>query len=627
MSAKLTSKAWAVALTFVLVAALVCVSGGADATDGQHQGERDDDYQQLLARCRAAFGVFDYQGLVALRGEVEEFLQRANLLGGDAGVTASDAAAEHVELLRVYKKLSLYLDFYRLNILAKGVSLLDWNYYRLTFDAIAAVDLRRVEAVRVPRRDNNRYYELLYQEAVKSLRYAASYYRHYFPFIDWTLATEGYEFDAQQGEQGWESLELLMVALEQEVGKLNYQHAKVRAARKVSAANLHRAQRELLQSYDSLMDTPFRVILTSHISRANATAWRELTLPSAASMRRTLLAINRMFEERLAMLQEMYETQPLEDFALFLINNQSQTFAEFMVNYPEFFSINNYHLDLIDVRYQRQVPTVPLMHYVALVSSIFGVTLATLHEVSTPKTTSLLYFFSVFGGLGATVYLAAVDKSLARVLPLRKQLHDLRVSILLGQSDAYRYYISRNGGYRHVRNKALVQSVLFGSYAALIMRGVAQLKTSKLVGDLDDPISTYRQILARVKRPIFRKMDMADIDAVMKANSHPERLAFTERMQILDGLFKHRHQAYTQWRKNLSNIQNAQDLSVEQIKALNAIGEEIANKFDPLDAKTIQRFMQRMEVDERIATLNLERIRNYLLKIFQVQRRPYVQTF
>lgn len=581
-----------------------------------------DRYPQLLERCYSAFDVFDYRRLANLKAETAIFLSAE---GGQEDKFA--------ELARCHKKLALYLDYYRLNIVAKGKSLLDWNYYRLIFDSISAVDQRRVlidtDANSSSANTGNaaNYYELLYRESMQSLRYAASYYQHHFPFIDWTIAAEDQQRFEHAGQGGWESLDMFMTALAKEVGELNHRHAKVRAARKVSISTLRRAQRELLNAYDALMQTPFRAVLIPYISSVDTTKWRDIKVPSAAKVHKTLLAINRMFEERLALLKNLYETSPMEDFAHYLIKNQSQAFAEFMVNYPEFFNINNHHLDLIDLQDQRRGHSVPVMHYVALVSSILGITLAALHEVSTPKTTSLLYFFSVVGGLGATVYLAVDDKSLVRVLPLRKQLAELRTSMLLGQSNAYRYLISRNSSYKTVRDKALIQSVLFGSYAVLMLRGLSQLKTIKVIGGLDDPTTAYRQILSQVKQPYFKGLDMVEIDKIMHNHAHPERLAFQKRMQILDSIFKHRHQSYTQWRKNLSNIQNAQDLSPESIKTLYAIGEEIAGKFDPLDAKTIKIFMQQMGVEERIATLNLERIRNYMLKIFQVQRRSYVQTF
>ena len=594
--------------------------------------------QGLLARYHSAFvrdAIFDYEVLLQLELETRRYFyenETDQQLDGDALV-----------LHRYFNKLVMYLNFYRVNVAGKNKSLAEWNYYRLVLDALHTVDHRRAQVEEA--KSSLDYYEVMHRGANNYLARSLSSYRYHFPFVAWSPCQQG-DCNTEVTGESWSSPASLLATIKKAIDKLNEKLAVLHEARRLSKDIYRSAYQEYLRACHQIIASPYSgVVLLVLPKITHLQGVKSLPYPSVKDVSAALARINRMFRERQQQLASLYSNPDKSGYVLFIIRYHRQMFAEFMVRYPRFFNINNHYLDMLDVEYEAEKVQQQhlLRKHFSFFASSLGLTYFAVHEMLGARP-NLLYYASILGGLGSTLYFLLKDKALTRFFPLRAQTQEMKNSLLLRQADDFNHLIYRLGKYEDTKEQAVLQTLLVSLYSFVLFHNfkllyhLKSLKSLKSLKELD-AISGYRRAIGAADAVFVRRMNgnrasisLRRFEEAMRSHPHPERLPLADRLALIDEFFGD-YKPYLDWKSKYlregSGYAQKKELSTEQLGELKHIGLELAKVFDPVEAENIAYFSRLVGVDRDAAIVNLERIKSFIKRMFRedTHRGDYTPTF
>ncbi len=606
----------------LIVVALIFSSGVVAANSESMSARRE----TLLARYAAIFAartVFDEVQVAKLETDTRSYFYERE---------AAEAQGEDKTLHRLHAKLLLYLNFFQINIKARGQQLSDWNYYRLMLDAIRAVDHRYL----VMTSDTARhYYDLLRDAATAHLWRAVRVYQKYFPFLRWELCTRVEANCPQQlGHEGWETIESVVAVLNMAVDRLNakVEHLNHVATSRFLASNTavyQQALRDYLHTYEELLAEPYGGLLLMLAERqhrkllATPTPFSNHTLArlkpvDVETVRGLFAKIAELFTDRFEKLKLLAEGRDRKALLYFLLKYHRQVVAEFLINYPRFFDVINYYLDLVNNEYgllKKRTAAVRRDNGFIIAGGV-GLSYAALHHFFRFSKGQVLYFGALAGGAAATGYVAWRQKSLVDVFTLQKHVQAMHDSLVMQQSRDLLHVLHQLGQLARVRSDALLQGSMLTVYALFFVRHLRKAWSYHQLKNLGNQAS----ILADGIDVSYQGFDLGKIGAAIEA--YPDNLRelhITKRLALAEELFGS-HENFTKWLREVGTVTDMDDLSSEHIEELLRISSELQDIFAPTTTN-IKEITARLGEDYNAKTVgnDLDKVSYFIYRLFDIR--------
>ena len=602
-------------ITFLLV------SNAALSADKQESMPRE----ALLARYAQVFApltVFDEQQVMALEEDTRRYFYEQEA----AGMSDKD-----MTLPRLHSKLLLYLNFFQINIKARGKQLSDWNYYRLLLEAVRTVDHRYLT---VTTEQTQHYHRLLQESTTAHLWRAVRMYQEYFPFLRWDFCAQTKASCPQQSVSvHWETIEQVVAVLNIAIDRLNHQVARLnQAARSRSlsddAITYQQAVQNYLRTYEELLAEPYGGLLLM-ISKqqhdkllATPALFGNYTLTSLKmvdiEMVQSLFAkIAEMFAARMTKLNILYDGNDKKALLRFLIKYHRQAVAEFLINYPRFFNIINYYLDLVNSEYEelKQRTAAARRDSSLMMAGGMGLGYAALHHFFRFSKGQVLYFAALVGGAAATSYVALQQRSFVDVFALREQIHEMHSSLIMQQSRDLLHFLHQLGQLARVQGDALLQGGMLTVYALFFMRHLRKAWHYRQLKNLDRGTS----LLTTEIKFIYEGFNLREIGAAIDSYPNLHHLKITERLEMMEELFGS-HAPFRAWKKQAGTVNDMNDLNNEQITALWNIGHDLQYNIFAPTSSNVKKITDRLNDTYSAATVakNLEEISLFIHRLFKI---------
>ena len=550
---------------------------------------RDIERETLLARYRLVFAThatFAEQQVIALEEDTRNYFYDRD---------ADGIEDKDLPLQRLHAKLLLYLNFYQINIKARGRQLSDWNYYRLMLDALRTVDARYLKA---SSDTAQHYYELLYQSATNYLWRAVRIYQEHFPFLDWGFCSRHQASCPQQeSPNSWESIEQVVAVLNVAIDRLNRQVERFNevAKSRFDAGNANAYQQAVqnyLRTYEELVAKPYGALLLMvskqqhHKMLSNPAPFSNYTLAKfkpvdVETVEGLFAKLATLFAARAAKLNTLYNSETKKDLQRFLIKYHRQAVAEFLINHPRFFNIINYYLDLVNTTYETtRQRTANIRHSNNfMIAGGVGLSYAALHHFFRFGKGQILYITALVGGAAATTYAALRQKSFVDVFSLRQQVHEMHNSLVLQQSYDLLHFLHQLGQLAQVQSAALLQGGLLTVYSLFFVRHLRKAWLYRHLKKLNHKASPH--LLTINDNVNYRGFNLQKISATISTHTELQHLRITERLAIIDDLFGD-YPPFREWQKDAGIVNDIDDLTNEQISTLWKISRELQyDVFEP----------------------------------------------
>ena len=604
-----------------LITFLLLVSNASFSADE----EADITRETLLARYAEIFAArthFDEPQVVALEEDTRRYFYEREV----GGVQDKD-----ITLTRLHNKLLLYLNFFQINIKARGIQLSDWNYYRLLLDAVRTVDHRYLS---VTTGETQQYLQLLQESTTAQLWRAVRVYQEHFPFLNWDFCARVKASCPQQNSSAsWGTIEQAVAALNVAIDRLNSQVERlneVAKSRSLSddAITYQQAVQNYLRTYEELLAEPYgglllmisqqqhRKLLATPPLFGSYTLTRLKTV-DVKKVESLFAKIAAMFSERIAELETLYAGNDKKALLRFLIKYHRQAVAEFLINYPHFFNIINYYLDVINSEYEdlKQRTAGTRRNRGFMIAGGLGLGYAALHHFFRFSKGQVLYFTALAGGAAATSYAALRQKSFVDVFALREQAHEMHSSLIMQQSRDLLHFLHQLGQLAQVRDAALWQGGLLSVYALFFVRHLRKAWHHRQLKKLNSGISLFTKDV----NVTLDGFSLRKIGAAIEASPDLRHLDITERLHLVEKLFGN-YAPFREWQKKVGTVKNMDDLNNEHITAIWGIAHDLQYKvFAPTDSNVTK---IRAQVDDSysraIITRDLDEINWFIHRLFNI---------
>ena len=215
----------------------------------------------------------------------------------------------------------------------------------------------------------------------------------------------------------------------------------------------------------------------------------------------------------------------------FLLMYHRQVVAEFLINYPRFFNIINYYLDLTNDEYEQFKERTEASRHSSgfIIAGGVGLSYAALHHFLRFSKGQVLYFTALVGGAAATTYTALRQKSLIDVFTLREQVRVMHNSLIMQQSRDLFHVLHQLGQLARVRNDALLQGGMLTVYTLFFVRHLRKAWSYRQVKKMDSKVS----ILAAEVDINYRGFNLNKIGKAIEAHPDLRNLHVTERLALV----------------------------------------------------------------------------------------------
>ncbi len=579
----------------------------------------------LLARYAAIFAPrtgFDEEQVVALEADTRSYFYDREATG---------VQSEDKNLQRLHSKLLLYLNFFQINIKARGRQLSDWNYYRLMLDAVRDVDHRYLA---ITTDTSQHYYDLLKDTTIAHLWRAVRMYQEYFPFLRWEFCSRVEASCPQhQYTAGWETVEQVVAILNVAIDRLNGKIERLNhvASSRFLAGNATTYQQALqnyLRTYGELLAEPYgglllmiseqqhRKMLATPAPFSSYTL-AQLNAVDVETVRGLFAKIAELFTARIEKLNLLYGNSDRRELLRFLLKYHRQVVAEFLINYPRFFNIINYYLDLANNEYElvKKRTDAARRNSGFLVAGGVGLSYAALHHFFRFSKGQVLYFTALAGGAAATTYAALRQKSLIDVFTLQEQVQAMHDSLIMQQSHDLLHFLHQLGQLARVRSDALLQGGILTIYALFFVRHLRKAWSYRQLKHLGNKVS----ILTAGVDVTYRGFSLNKIGKAIEAYRDMHHLDITERLALVEELFGD-YPPFRAWQKKAGTVKSMDDLDKEQIKALWHISSELQEIFEPLDSNVEEIIARVDETYNAVIVKNdLEKIGYFIHRLFKIK--------
>ena len=584
--------------------------------------------EALLARYAAIFAPrtgFDEEQVVALEADTRSYFYDREATG---------VQSEDKNLQRLHGKLLLYLNFFQINIKARGRQLSDWNYYRLMLDAVRDVDHRYLA---ITTDTSQHYYDLLKDTTTAHLWRAVRMYQEYFPFLRWEFCSRVKASCPQhQHTAGWETVEQVVAILNVAIDRLNGKIERLNhvASSRFLAGNATTYQQALqnyLRTYGELLAEPYgglllmiseqqhRKMLATPAPFSSYTL-AQLKAVDVETVRSLFAKIAELFTARLEKLNLLYSNSDRKELLRFLLKYHRQVVAEFLINYPRFFNIINYYLDLANNEYElvKKRTDAARRNSGFLVAGGVGLSYAALHHFFRFSKGQVLYFTALAGGAAATTYAALRQKSLIDVFTLQEQVQAMHDSLVMQQSHDLLHFLHQLGQLAQVRSDALLQGGILTIYALFFVRHLRKAWSYRQLKHLGNKAS----ILTAGIDINYQGFSLNKIGKAIEARHELSDLHITERLALIEELFGD-YPPLRAWQKKVGTVKDMDDLDDEQIKGLKKIGHELEDIFEPTHSKVAE-ITARVDETYNAATVkgDLEKIDIFIHSLFKIYLPP-----
>ena len=598
---------------------LTTLCGNAVATDENVTAPR----AALLARYAVIFAPragFDEEQVVALEADTRSyFYDRA----------AAGAQSTDQRLPRLHGKLLLYLHFFRINIKARGRQLSDWNYYRLMLDAVRTVDHRYLA---ITTDASQHYYDLLQDAATAHLWRAVRMHQEYFPFLRWEFcARVEASCPQQQHSTGWETIAQVVAVLNVAIARLNGKIAslnQVASSRLVAgnATTYQQALQHYLRTYEELLAEPYgglllmlaeqqhRKMLATPAPFSSYTVAR-FNLVDVETLRGLFAKIAALFTARIDKLNLLYSNSDRQELLRFLLQYHRPVVAEFLINYPRFFNIINYYLDLANNEYQQRKKRTAAARRNSgfLVAGGVGLSYAALHHFLRFSQGQVLYFTALVGGAAATTYAALQQQALVDVFALQQQVQAMHDSLIMQQSHDLLHFLHQLGQLARVRNDALLQGGMLTVYALFFVHHLRKAWSYRQLKNLGNQAS----ILTAEVDVAYHGFSLNKIGQAIEAHPDLRHLHITERLALIEELFGD-DPLFRAWQKKAGTIKNMDDLNNEQIEALWSISRALQHIFEPINSNVAEITARVDATYQATVASDLEKIGFFIHRLFKI---------
>ena len=603
----------------------------------------------LIARYQSVFTARQHwehsaeQDISHLLRDTEHYFNKNN-------ITVED----DLQLHQLFKKLSVYWQFFHDNYQRGVVG--RWNYYRLMFEAIRDVDPNNIT---FSKDETLPYYRLLVDGAQSHMWQALRTYYEYFPFLKWSFCQEIMEScPRQQPAERWSSVEKLATSMNNDIDRLNGKIEMLNSLmQKGSRIDRQSAIRDYLQTYSELVARPYGMLLflvadKQHLSIVSAPrlpllpySLKKFSYVDSELLQKVFQELQAMFATRLSKINSLHDNDNKKLLIVFLIKHHQQSIAEFVVNYPQFSTIIDHYLELVNEEFASSITSqTKNAGGAALISSasaIFLVTSALLSRdswrvLTRPKLDILAKISLALGSL-ATYYMTCEPHlrslcsrpALVESSRLQRRLQELRWSLAMRQSNNLRYFLQELSRSENLKDLANYQKLSIAFYAILLtVRGVTITKTEdaplrKIVRKLQEPSGKLELPNHFLAEFIYRKeFDFREIAKVMNDYPEPETLNLATRGRLINDLFGN----HSPFGKEF----NYEEITIKQAKELSDAGARLAEKFSPTD-DNIRRlyngidsanFEERLEIGKVRRDLKnfLSKTKNYITHLFRIDQ-------
>ena len=581
--------------------------------------------EALLARYAAIFAPragFDEEQVVALEADTRSYFYDREATG---------VQSEDKSLQRLHGKLLLYLNFFQINIKARGRQLSDWNYYRLMLDAVRDVDHRYLA---ITSDTSQHYYDLLKDTTTAHLWRAVRMYQEYFPFLRWEFCSRVEASCPQhQYTAGWETVEQVVAILNVAIDRLNGKIERLNhvASSRFLAGNATTYQQALqnyLRTYGELLAEPYgglllmiseqqhRKMLATPAPFSSYTL-AQLNAVDVETVRGLFAKIAELFTARIEKLNLLYGNSDRRELLRFLLKYHRQVVAEFLINYPRFFNIINYYLDLANNEYElvKKRTDAARRNSGFLVAGGVGLSYAALHHFFRFSKGQVLYFTALAGGAAATTYAALRQKSLIDVFTLQEQVQAMHDSLIMQQSHDLLHFLHQLGQLARVRSDALLQGGILTIYALFFVRHLRKAWSYRQLKHLGNKSS----ILTAGIDITYRGFSLNKIGKAIEARHKLSDLHITERLALIEELFGD-YPPFRAWQKKVGTVKDMDDLDDEQVEALWRISHELQDIFEPIDSNVEEIIARVDETYNAVIVKNdLEKIGYFIHRLFKIK--------
>ncbi len=569
-------------LTSLIVSLLINGAVAADR-DTQEQISRDallDRYAHIFA----ARTMFDEQQVIALEEDTRRYFYEQEV----AGTSSKD-----LNLARLHSKLLLYLNFFQINIKARGYQLSGWNYYRLLLDALRVVDHRYLTA---PTGKARHYHRLLQENVTAHMWRAVRTYQEHFPFLHWDFCARVAASCPQQSPAtSWETRTQVVAVLNIAIDRLNRHVRRLQLLAKSRSlfddrGTYQQAVQNYLRTYEELLAKPYgglllmiseqqqRKLLATPALFGNYTLV-QIDKVDSQTVQDLFAAIAALFAARMEKLNSLYDSDDRKALLSFVIKYHRQALAEFLIKNPRFFNIINYYLDLVNSEYEEHQRRAAAVRRDSgfMVAGGVGLGYAALHHFLRFSKGQVLYFVALMGGAAATAYAALQQRSFLDLFAVREQVHGMHNSLIMRQSHDLLHFLHQLRQLAQVRRAAWWQGGMLTVYALFFARHLRKAR------HLQQQKNLHRRGASLLKGNksdvvIYRGFDLRAIGKTMDDHRDLLWLSSTERIQLAEELFGN-YRPFRQWRKQVGR--DMSNLDDQQIEALRDVSHKLKHIFAP----------------------------------------------
>lgn len=569
---------------------------------------------------------------------------------GENNITVED----DLQLHQLFKKLSVYWKFFHDNH-QRGV-IGHWNYYRLMFEAIRDVDPNSItfsEDKTIP------YYRLLVDGAQSHMQQALRAYYEHFPFLEWPFCQEIVEScPRRQPAERWLNIEQLVTSMNSDIDRLNRKIEMLNILmQKGSRIDRQSAVRDYIQTYSEIVARPYGMLLflsadQQHLSIVSAPrlpllpySLKKFSYVDSELLQKSFQELQVIFATRLSKINSLYDKDNKKLLIIFLIKHHQQSIAEFVVNYPQFSTIIDHYLELVNEEFVSsttgQSKNAGGAGLISSAGAVFLVSSALLSRdswrVFTRAKLDILAKISLALGSIATFYMTCEPSlrslchrpALVESSRLQRRLQELRWSLAMRQSNNLRYFLQELSRSENLKELANYQKLSIAFYTTLLaIRGVTHVKAEdslfrKLFRKLQEPSGKLELPNHFLPEFIYRKeFDFREIAKVMNDYPEPETLNPATRGRLINDLFANRSPFGKEF--------NYEEITIKQAKELSDAGVRLAEKFSPTD-DNIRRlyngidstiFEQQPEIGNVRRDLKnfLSKTKNYITQLFRIKQ-------
>ena len=326
---------------------------------------------------------------------------------------------------------------------------------------------------------------------------------------------------------------------------------------------------EQQQSKMLAIPAPFGSYTLAHLKPVDGEAVRGLFAEIAA-----------LFSARYAKLQLLYESHDRKELVRFLLKYHRQAVAEFLINYPRFFNIINYYLDLVNNEYKlsKERAAAARRDNSLIIAGGVGLAYTALHHFLRFSKGQVLYFAALAGGATVTGYYAWRQKALVDVFALQQQMRSIHNSLIMKQSHDLLHFLHQLGQLSRVRSDALLQGGMLTVYALFFVRHLRKAWSYRQIKNLGNRAS----ILADGIDITYHGFSFSKFSTAIEAYPDLRHLHITDRLALIEELFGN-YPPFRAWQKRVGEVKDMDDLDNEQIGALWNISRELQHIFDPTD--------------------------------------------